>query len=135
MTTYIITFFSHFGAMRYKKEADNAGLDAVLMPVPRYLSSSCGTCVRLRYADNGTDPDISNKHDGSGSSDNSGDSVGSNCSGSSGGSVSSNCSGGSVSSDDSKDSYRSLPVPSHPDEIEMIVKMTGEETYIVVSDN
>ncbi|MCR5325110.1 MAG: DUF3343 domain-containing protein [Lachnospiraceae bacterium] len=87
MTDYIVTFFSHFGAMRYKKEADNAGLDAVLMPVPRYLSSSCGTCVKLRYADGAADPN------------------------------------------------RFLPVPSHPDEIEMVVRMTGEETYIIVSKN
>lgn len=47
MADYITTFFSHFGAMRYKKEMDGAGLDALLMPVPRYLSSSCGTCVRI----------------------------------------------------------------------------------------
>lgn len=78
MADYIITFYSHFGAMRYRKEAEQAGLKAVLMPVPRFLSSSCGTCVRL----NG----ISGK----------------------------------------------IPAPGHPDEIEMIVKMTGEASYVEI---
>lgn len=45
--TYIATFFSHFGAMRFKKDCESKGFDATLMPVPRTLSSSCGTCVRF----------------------------------------------------------------------------------------
>ena len=44
---YIATFYSHFGAMRCKKECDEAGISARMMPVPRMLSSSCGTCVRI----------------------------------------------------------------------------------------
>ena len=44
--TYIATFFSHFGAIRYKKLCEQAGYAAKTMPVPRTLSSSCGTCVR-----------------------------------------------------------------------------------------
>ena len=44
---YIATFFSHFGAMRCKKICDGAGIPARMMPVPRLLSSSCGTCVRM----------------------------------------------------------------------------------------
>ena len=75
MADYIVTFFSHFGAMRYKKEAGNQGLEGILMPVPRFLSSSCGTCVRVNNVES------------------------------------------------------RLPAPSHPDEIEMIVRMTGQETY------
>jgi len=43
---YIATFYSHFGAIRYKKLCEQAGMKAKLMPVPRDLSSSCGTCVR-----------------------------------------------------------------------------------------
>ena len=43
--TYIVTFFSHFGAIRYKSLCDAAGLKSYLMPVPRNLSSSCGTCI------------------------------------------------------------------------------------------
>lgn len=45
--TYIATFFSHFGAIRYKKLCEQQGLAAKTMPVPRTLSSSCGTCVRV----------------------------------------------------------------------------------------
>ncbi len=44
---YIATFFSHFGAMQYKKICDKTGISARMMPVPRALSSSCGTCVRM----------------------------------------------------------------------------------------
>ena len=80
MSDYIITFYSHFGAMRYRKEAEQAGLRAILMPVPRYLSSSCGTCVRLADVE----------------------------------------------------STVLIPVPTHPDEIEMIVKMTGEDSCVEI---
>ena len=48
---WIETFFSHFGAMRCKKMCDKTGITARMMPVPRMLSSSCGTCVRME-ADN-----------------------------------------------------------------------------------
>ena len=44
--TYIATFYSHFGAIRFKKLCQAAGMPAELMPVARNLSSSCGTCVR-----------------------------------------------------------------------------------------
>ena len=47
MTTYIATFFSHFGAIRFSKELKAAGIAGTLMPVPRKVSSSCGTCVRF----------------------------------------------------------------------------------------
>ncbi len=43
----IATFYSHFGAVSFKKSCDAAGVPARLMPVPRSLSSSCGTCVRF----------------------------------------------------------------------------------------
>ena len=48
---FIGTFFSHFGAMRCKKLCDEAGIPARMMPVPRMLSSSCGTCVRMEAED------------------------------------------------------------------------------------
>ena len=51
---YIATFYSHFGAVRFKKECKKENLTAEAMPVPRDLSSSCGTCVRFE-----TDRDIS----------------------------------------------------------------------------
>lgn len=48
MEEYIATFYSHFGAIRFKKACEGAGLTAVVMPVPRNLSSSCGTCVKFK---------------------------------------------------------------------------------------
>ena len=48
MKTYIATFYSHFAAVRFKKEIDALGpASSRLMPVPRSLSSSCGVCVRF----------------------------------------------------------------------------------------
>lgn len=47
MMEYIATFYSHYGAVRFKKECEHRGLTATVMPVPRSLSSSCGTCVRF----------------------------------------------------------------------------------------
>ena len=44
--TFVATFYSHFGAIRYKKMCQQQGVQAETMPVPRDLSSSCGTCVR-----------------------------------------------------------------------------------------
>ena len=46
--TYIVTFFSHFGAVRYKQLCDEQSISCRMMPVPRDLSSSCGTCVRCQ---------------------------------------------------------------------------------------
>ncbi len=51
---YIATFYSHFGAVRFKKECKKENITAEAMPVPRDLSSSCGTCVKFE-----TDKDIS----------------------------------------------------------------------------
>lgn len=45
MKTYYITFYSHFCAIAFSK-THTAG-SVTLMPVPRALSSSCGTCARL----------------------------------------------------------------------------------------
>lgn len=40
---YIATFYSHFGAIRFKREAPTGVSHIELRPVPRDLSSSCGT--------------------------------------------------------------------------------------------
>ncbi|MGL5435858.1 MAG: DUF3343 domain-containing protein [Lachnospiraceae bacterium] len=45
MNQYIVTFYSHFGAIRFRKHLKQSGIQATVMPVPRSLSSSCGTCV------------------------------------------------------------------------------------------
>ena len=49
---YIAAFYSHFGAVHFKKICQSKGFAAKMMPVPRDLSSSCGTCVRYE----GNDP-------------------------------------------------------------------------------
>ena len=46
MMQYIATFFSHFGAVRFQHLCAERGWQAQVRPVPRSLSSSCGTCVR-----------------------------------------------------------------------------------------
>lgn len=45
MKEYIATFYSHFGAVRFRKILKQQGRKAKIMPVPRNLSSSCGSCV------------------------------------------------------------------------------------------
>lgn len=51
---HIATFYSHFGAVRFKKLCDSRQVAAKVMPVPRNLSSSCGTCVHFE----GEAPDL-----------------------------------------------------------------------------
>ena len=51
MKQYVATFFSHFGAIRFQKLCTQLHLRARLAPVPRSLSSSCGTCVLFQAAD------------------------------------------------------------------------------------
>ena len=41
----IATFYSHFGAVRFNSKCKSINCKAKMMPVPRLLSSSCGTCV------------------------------------------------------------------------------------------
>lgn len=50
MRQYIATFFSHFGAVRFQHLCVERGWQAQLRPVPRSLSSSCGTCVVFQAA-------------------------------------------------------------------------------------
>ena len=47
MSVYIATFYTHLCALRFYRSRVSAGDDAVMMPVPRKLSASCGTCVRF----------------------------------------------------------------------------------------
>ena len=51
MKQYIATFFSHFGAIRFQRLCTQLGWPAQLAPVPRSLSSSCGTCVLFKTAE------------------------------------------------------------------------------------
>ena len=45
---YVATFHTHFGALSFHRAALRQGVEAQMMPVPRRLSASCGTCVRYR---------------------------------------------------------------------------------------
>ena len=45
MKEYIATFHTHLSALMTSKALSALGLRAQMMPVPRKLSSSCGTCV------------------------------------------------------------------------------------------
>jgi len=58
MHDYVATFFSHYDASAFYGHLKDSGVAARLMPVPRKLSASCGTCVsfgeratEMRYAD------------------------------------------------------------------------------------
>ncbi|MGM9582816.1 MAG: DUF3343 domain-containing protein [Phascolarctobacterium sp.] len=51
MKHYVATFFSHFGAVRFQHLCATLGWPAQLAPVPRSLSSSCGTCVLFEAAE------------------------------------------------------------------------------------
>ena len=44
---YVITFHTHFDALQYDRFLKRNGIKGRLQPVPRSLSSSCGTCVRF----------------------------------------------------------------------------------------
>ena len=43
----IATFHTHFGALSFHRRLAALGDAPVMMPVPRKLSASCGTCVRF----------------------------------------------------------------------------------------
>jgi len=43
---FIATFHTHLSALMSSRNLNGAGAKANMMPVPRKLSSSCGTCVR-----------------------------------------------------------------------------------------
>ena len=49
MNEYIATFHTHLSAMLTFQALQEAGFRAKMQPVPRALSSSCGTCVKFLY--------------------------------------------------------------------------------------
>ncbi len=53
MMQFIATFFSHFGAVRFAHLCKERGWQAEVRPVPRALSSSCGSCVYFTTASAG----------------------------------------------------------------------------------
>lgn len=46
--SYIILFFTQYGAIHYSKLLKKVGIDNVTRPVPRVLSSSCGICIEAK---------------------------------------------------------------------------------------
>ena len=51
MKEYIATFHTHLTALLTSRSLTELGVQARMMPVPRVLSSSCGTCVRYLAED------------------------------------------------------------------------------------
>lgn len=51
MEQYLATFHTHLAALRTSRTLSAAGVSARMMPVPRKVSSSCGTCVRYEAAE------------------------------------------------------------------------------------
>jgi len=47
----VILVYSTSYALRAEKVLAEAGLSCKLIPVPRHLSSDCGVCVRVKWAD------------------------------------------------------------------------------------
>ena len=45
MNRYTATFHTHLSALLTSRNLQGAGIGARMAPVPRALSSSCGTCV------------------------------------------------------------------------------------------
>lgn len=45
MDEYVATFFTHYDALLFQRHAEALGVSGQLAPVPRKLSSSCGTCL------------------------------------------------------------------------------------------
>ncbi len=45
MIQYIATFHTHLAALKTHRSLKNLGVEARMAPVPRKISSSCGTCV------------------------------------------------------------------------------------------
>lgn len=46
MREFIATFHTHLAALLTSRNLTAQGIPAQMMPVPRKLSASCGTCVR-----------------------------------------------------------------------------------------
>ncbi|MFV0504563.1 MAG: DUF3343 domain-containing protein [Lachnospirales bacterium] len=45
MREYIVTFHTHLSAIKTSKALSN--LNPIIAPVPRKISSSCGSCLRI----------------------------------------------------------------------------------------
>ena len=48
MREYIATFYSRYGAGCFRKDCQKLGREPAVIPVPRNLGASCGTCVKFK---------------------------------------------------------------------------------------
>lgn len=48
MKQYLATFHTHLAALKTHRSLQKQGVEARMAPVPRKISSSCGTCVFYR---------------------------------------------------------------------------------------
>lgn len=60
---YIMTFHTHFDALQYDRFLKKSGIKGRLQPVPRKLSSSCGTCVRFMTDKNAGEEHVFTDHE------------------------------------------------------------------------
>ncbi len=51
MSCYVATFYTHLAALTTARALSARGISAKMMPTPRKLSSSCGTCLRYEAED------------------------------------------------------------------------------------
>lgn len=66
MRQYIATFHTHLAALMTCRNLNGKGVKAAMMPVPRKLSASCGTCVRYQAETailDAMDPDVENVYE------------------------------------------------------------------------
>lgn len=55
MTEFVASFHTHLSALMTCRALERTGISARMAPVPRKLSSSCGTCVLYTAADLSSD--------------------------------------------------------------------------------
>ena len=66
MREFIATFHTHLAALMTCRNLNGKGVKAAMMPVPRKLSASCGTCVRYQAETailDAMDPDVENVYE------------------------------------------------------------------------
>ncbi|MEA5058803.1 hypothetical protein SDC9_195113 [bioreactor metagenome] len=44
---YIATFYTHFAALSFARKLKKLSIPGKMMPTPRSVSASCGSCVRF----------------------------------------------------------------------------------------
>lgn len=55
LNNYIITFHTHLSALKTNRSFQKSGIKSTISPVPRKLSSSCGSCLIFEDIDSHLD--------------------------------------------------------------------------------